>query len=261
MRDLVAILVILLAAAAALALLRWLFRRKTVLVMPGQVGFVFRGKGEPAELGPGLHRLFDPTGAVRAVVVPTAPLAMPAQTLEVISKDRFSFRVSIAAMVTIVDPLVWMAATWHPDPAQNIGFVRFDRLEPTLADAVTRIVAALTLDEFLADPKLALAPAESQATAVLVGARLDALRLTSVTLPPELRKMFTEIERARHEGLAALERARAEQASLRALANAARAMADNPQLAQLRMLQVMENAKGSKTFVLGEPAKTTPTGS
>lgn len=257
MRGLVALLIVVLAVGAALLLLRALFRRRQVVVMPGQVGFVFRGRGEPVELGTGLHRFLDPAGTLRSVVVPTAPLAMPAQTLDVISKDRFSFRVSLAAMVTITDPRAWLAATWHPDPAQNIGFVRFDRLGPTLADAVTRIVAGLTLEEFLADPKGALAPAEGEAAAVLVGARLDALRLTAVTLPPELRKMFSEIERARHEGLAALERARAEQASLRALANAARALADNPQLAQLRMLQVMENAKGAKTFVLGEPPATT----
>ena len=64
--------------------------------------------------------------------------------------------------------------------------------------------------------------------------------------------MFTEVERARREGLASLERAKSEQASLRALANAARNMAGNPQLAQLKMLQVMENAKGAKTFVLGD---------
>lgn len=252
MREVGAFLIVALAAGAAFVMIRVLFRRKDVVVMPGQVGFVFRGRGEPEELGTGQHQFYDPTGTLRTVVVPTAPLAMPAQTLDVISKDRFSFRLSLAAMVTIVDPRAWMAATWHPEASQHIPFVRFDRLEPTLADAVTRIVATLTLEEFLADPKGALAPAEGDAAAVLVGARLDGLRLTAITLPPELRKMFTEIERARHEGLAALERARAEQASLRALANAARVIADNPQLAQLRLLQAMENAKGAKTFVLGD---------
>lgn len=65
--------------------------------------------------------------------------------------------------------------------------------------------------------------------------------------------MFTEAERARREGLAALERARSEQAALRVLANAARNLAGNPELAQLRLWQTMENAKGAKTFVLGDP--------
>jgi hypothetical protein len=70
-------------------------------------------------------------------------------------------------------------------------------------------------------------------------------------MPPEIRKMFTEVERARRDGLAALERARGETASLRALANAARSLSGNPQLAHLRTLQAVESAKGAKTFVFG----------
>ena len=64
--------------------------------------------------------------------------------------------------------------------------------------------------------------------------------------------MFTEVERAKRAGLASLERARAEQASLRALANAARTMANNPDLAKLRLWQVVEQAAGQKTFILGD---------
>ena len=86
------------------------------------------------------------------------------------------------------------------------------------------------------------------------GLTVTRLLLTEVTMPPEIRRMFTEVERARREGLAALERARAEQASLRALANAARALASNSGLARLRLLQTMESAKGAKTFVLGPQA-------
>ena len=48
-----------------------------------------------------------------------------------------------------------------------------------------------------------------------------------------------------------IERARGEQASLRALANAARLMKDNPALANLRFLQTLEQAPGAKTIVLG----------
>ena len=77
--------------------------------------------------------------------------------------------------------------------------------------------------------------------------------LGSVILPPELRKMTTEVERARLEGLAQLERARGEQAALRSLANAARMLKDNPELMKLRLLQSVGGAKGA-TLVLGEAA-------
>jgi regulator of protease activity HflC (stomatin/prohibitin superfamily) len=73
-------------------------------------------------------------------------------------------------------------------------------------------------------------------------------------LPPEIRKMFTEVERSKMEGEAALERARGEQASLRALANAARLINDNPALANLRFLQMVEHTSGPKTIVMGNAA-------
>lgn len=82
------------------------------------------------------------------------------------------------------------------------------------------------------------------------GVTVEQLIVTELLVPPEVRKMFTEVERARREGLAQLERARAEQAALRALANAARSFKNNPELAQLRTLQLMESSKGNKTFVL-----------
>lgn len=64
---------------------------------------------------------------------------------------------------------------------------------------------------------------------------------------------MSEVEATRLQGQAALERARAEQAALRSLANAARLVRDNPELAQLRLLQTIENAKRPATIVLGQP--------
>ena len=80
---------------------------------------------------------------------------------------------------------------------------------------------------------------------------MERVLLTSITLPPETRRMFTDVERARMEGQAALERARSEQAALRVLANAARLVNDNPGLANLRLLQAIESSKGATTIVLG----------
>ena len=71
-------------------------------------------------------------------------------------------------------------------------------------------------------------------------------------LPPEVRRLFTEIERAKLEGLAALERARGENAALRSLANAAGMLKGNPELMNLRLLQSMATGKGQLTVVLGK---------
>jgi len=77
--------------------------------------------------------------------------------------------------------------------------------------------------------------------------------LRDVALSAELRRLITDVERAKREGLAALERARGEQASLRSLANAARLLKGNPELAQLRVLQALQTGPGKlpPTLVLG----------
>ena len=65
------------------------------------------------------------------------------------------------------------------------------------------------------------------------------------------------MERARREGQATLERAHAEQAALRALANAARMLKNNPELQNLRLIQALSEAKGA-TVVLGSPTGLVP---
>ena len=110
------------------------------------------------------------------------------------------------------------------------------------------------LEDLLGTPALAVEGLESALAPYLPGAEASEIIVTALILPPEIRKMLSEVERARLEGQAALERARAEQAAMRALANAARLLDNNPNLARLRMLQVMESAKGQKNFVLGNLA-------
>jgi regulator of protease activity HflC (stomatin/prohibitin superfamily) len=83
---------------------------------------------------------------------------------------------------------------------------------------------------------------------------IGSVLLTAISLPPETRKMFTDVERAKIEAQSALERARGEQAALRVLANAARLITDNPALANLRLLQAIESTKGSTTIILGDAA-------
>ena len=87
-------------------------------------------------------------------------------------------------------------------------------------------------------------------------AAIERVALAGVVLPPELRRSVTEVERARIEGLAALERARGEHAALRSLANAARMLKDNPDLMNLRLLQAVGAAGKGATIMVGEGALT-----
>ena len=68
--------------------------------------------------------------------------------------------------------------------------------------------------------------------------------------PGNLKQLFAQVAVAKQEGLASLERARGETAALRSLANAAKMMDDNPNLYNLRLLQVLGESSGN-TVVVG----------
>ncbi|MCK0127421.1 SPFH domain-containing protein [Erythrobacter sp. F6033] len=248
----------LIAAVAVLGLvLRTMLNRHVVHL--GHTGLLYSNESFVKTLEPGAYWRFDPLSNDTIVSVSMVPTALTPNQFDVISKDQFAFRLTLAPLVTITDarafhegaaPVAVDMAQFYPGPE-----MRLSRLNPVLAHAVMAAVSAKTLEEFVANPQAALEGLKDQIADVLPGTTVDRIAITSIQLPPEVRKMFTEVERARREGLAGLERAKAEQASLRALANAARNLANNPQLAQLRMLQTMESAKGAKTFVLGNASE------
>jgi regulator of protease activity HflC (stomatin/prohibitin superfamily) len=82
-----------------------------------------------------------------------------------------------------------------------------------------------------------------------LGHVLLSLDVRDLVLPGDLRKAMNAVHAARLEGQAKLEKARAESATLRNLANAARLAAETPALLQLRALQAVEASGG--TVVLG----------
>jgi regulator of protease activity HflC (stomatin/prohibitin superfamily) len=74
--------------------------------------------------------------------------------------------------------------------------------------------------------------------------------IKDVMFPGDLKRVFSQVVRARQEGLAALERARGETAALRSLANAASLLEQRPALLQLRILQAV-GSEGGNTLVVG----------
>ncbi len=242
-----AILILAIVAAAV-----GLSRVKRLTVATGTVALLYRNGVFARELSPGLHRWIDLFGTTHSAIVPTTKLVLPAHDVTVMTKDQFSFKLGLTPICQIADARIYHEAKPAESAAWPVQFgLGFQELTPAINAAAIDSVSRLTLDEFLADPKAVIPPVQARLSEALPGAELLDLLITSIAMPPEVRKMFTEVERAKREGLAALERARGETASLRALANAARSLQANPQLAQLRTLQAMEMAKGAKTFVLG----------
>ncbi|GAA3188648.1 SPFH domain-containing protein [Dactylosporangium siamense] len=83
----------------------------------------------------------------------------------------------------------------------------------------------------------ALAP-----TAAEVGVDVLEVTVRDVMLPGDLRRAYADTALAKERGRADLERARAEAAALRSLANTAKLLEDHPSLLRLRALQAAEQA-------------------
>lgn len=165
--------------------------------------------------------------------------------LDVTSADKLVFRLAATVTYEITDP------------RQAFELNDLDaHLRLAVTTAMTRLAADHTLESFLTERGVLDERLLAMLSAPIAGCTIKAVAIMSVILPPEIRRLFTEVERAKLEGQATLERARGEHAALRSLANAARMLKGNPELMNLRVLQALSvsNGKRPPTLVLGQGA-------
>lgn len=214
--------------------------RMTVVVPDWQRAGVYLDGGFERILGPGRHRLWRSSRTFIARIEMT-PQYLSVGPVDVVTSDRLPLRLSAAALHQIEDA---EGSLREPTAAA---------LQLATSTALVRLAAERTLEQLLTrDPELDAALTAAVGPAVGATQVLNIV-LTGVILPPELRRLMSDVERSRLEGQAALERARSEQASLRALSNAARLLKDNPELARLRLFQAAASAR-SATFVVSDAA-------
>lgn len=199
------------------------------------------------ELGPGMYRYLGVYTTIRKLDVRPTHLAVNAQ--EVLSKDGVAVKVSLSATYRVADARTAVMG------ADEYVTALYTELQQALRAVVsTSDVEHLFANRAEIGPQILKA---SQPLAERRGLSLESVAIRDLTLPGELKKIFAQVVKARQEGLAALERARGETAALRNLANAAQMVQRNPQLLQLRLLQVAGQQTGA-TFVVGMPSGTTP---
>ena len=237
------VLILVLLAVAALAALR-AAERYRVTVFPWTGALFYRDGRFERVLEPGRYWSGAFGLEVKSFYTGRQILTVPAQ--EVLTADGFPVKLGVIVEYRIADLRRAQEATggsWVP------------LLHSAVQLALRAPVQVRNLDALLADLdalEAEIAPAVL-ATAEPVGIAVERVALRDLILPAEVRRLVTEVERARREGLAALERARGEQAALRSLANAARLLKGNPELHALRVLQALASQPGrpAPTLVLG----------
>ena len=167
---------------------------------------------------------------------------------EVLTADGAAVRVSTTMQYRIQDPVVVQDNS--VDPEHSLYLVVQVVLRELIADhsvedlLKTRGDIAVSLTE-ACRPRFAA-----------LGFHLEEVLIRDLVIAGDMKRAITQVLVAQKLGQAALERARAESASLRSLANAARLLENNPALLQLRMLQAVE--EGKATVVLDSTGRLTP---
>lgn len=181
-------------------------------------------------LGPGRHRYRRRRTVFQRLDVRSQLVTVPGQ--EVLTADSIAVRISAVLRTAVTDPVAHLIAS------QNAHAEVYAATQ----QAVRAAVAGMSLDALLST-RTTLGPdllAEVQAVAARVGSTVDEVAVRDVMLPGELRRAYSETVLAREQGRAELERARAEAATLRSLANTARLLEEHPALLRLRTLQLAE---------------------
>ncbi|WP_081252203.1 slipin family protein [Mycobacteroides chelonae] len=206
-----------------------------ITIMQWQRGVLYRDGVFKAVLTPGVH--YTRPRADTLVTVDMRAQSIQVVGQDVLTVDGFTVKVSAAVEYKVSMPDVFATAE-----NGSVHWGIYLRAQLQVRDAV----AALTLDELLAQRGQFLgadAVARLAAEAEEFGVTVTRFVVKDIMLSGEVRKALAGPLLAREAGKAQLERARAEAAVLRSMANTAKLLRENPELLQLRTLESVADGK------------------
>lgn len=202
----------------------------------GQTGLLYVDGVFERTLKPGAYAFFNVgrTVAVRNIDMRTHALDVAGQ--EMLTKDRVTIRVNVAAEYRVTDPV--KAVTTVSDFA--------DALYRALQFAFRKSLGTKTLDEILGnkvgvDAEAAEAVRSEMAA---IGLEVGEIALKDVILPGEMRDILNKVVAAEKEAQANVIRRREETAATRSLLNTAKVMQENPIMLRLKELEALETISG-----------------
>ncbi len=214
-----------------------------IFIFEHERGVVYRQGKFNRVLQPGSHWLYPYFETLQKVDIRARFITIPGQ--DVLSSDNITIKVSLAVNFKVEDPYKVLNNTF------NYSESLYSILQLELRD----LFGSTPIDELLVKRKeIGEALFEkSRGKVAELGLQLLSADIKDIMFPGELKNIFAQIINARNEGLAALERARGESASLRNLANTAKLLENNPALLQLRILQALESKSGNTIILSTSP--------
>ena len=212
--------------------------RKTELtvihtVMDGQAGLLFVDGAYVRTLGAGVHGFWAVGHMVQMKVVDLKRQSLDVAGQEVLTKDRVTIRVNIAAEYRVVDPLKAVSAVKDFSEA----------LYRALQYAFRKTLSSLTLDQIL-EKKVTVdeeAAAKVRTDMAEIGVEVSDISLKDVILPGEMREILNQVVSATKQAEANIIRRREETNATRSLLNTAKVMAENPVMLRLKELEALRS--------------------
>ncbi|MEM7255530.1 MAG: SPFH domain-containing protein [Pseudomonadota bacterium] len=225
------LLSVLIALAAVAYALSRLFQR-VVVRETEHVVLINNGRIDRA-LTPGTYWFFRPRSHLETLPARAALLTMPTQ--EVLTADNVALRVSLLMSYVIESPVQTVSSS----ESYEAELYAHAQLALRAAIAARDIESILSSRVAIGDDLEGAIRPRAEA----LGIKVTDVAVKDVTFPGPLREAFAQAAKARQAAQAKLEEARGEMASLRSLANSARMLSGNPELAQLRLLQTLDRAE------------------
>lgn len=212
----------------------WRHYTSVVVVQDHESALLHRHGKFQRELAAGRHRLWGSGYEIRRYDKRRSEFVIAGQ--EFLTADKAGLKVTAVAEYRIADALRYQTASANP----------LASLYHSAQIALRHCIGGQTVEAALerrGDLSAALV-VEVQPAAESLGIVLERIAIKDLMIGGELKRVFTEGLTARQESLVTLEKARAEAAAIRTLANAARVFETHPALLQLKFLQALERAEG-----------------
>lgn len=215
----------------------------TATVRENEAALLFRDGVFICQLAPGKQRFFGAGYEVKTF--DTRWKEMQLQGQEFLTADKAQLRASALVKYRITDARLFEGVSDNP------LLVIYTASQLALRDGIGALGIEDALDR--SNDMTAELTAKVVDEASALGIEVAKVAVKDLSIGGDLKRVFTDTLTARQESLVTLEKARAEAAAIRTMANAAKVFETNPALLQLKFLQALEKSEGglSQPYMLG----------
>ncbi len=205
-------------------------------VPEAHVGLMSLDGAQERVLKPGTHRFWNAGAKVAVRLIDLRWRAHDVVGQEILTRDRVSLRVNLAADFRVTDPVKVAGEVKDFEEA----------LHRALQFAFRKTLGAMSLDQLLAEKVSVDAAAAEAVRAEMagIGVEVGAIALKDIVLPGEMRDILNQVVAAQKAAEANVIRRREETNATRSLLNTAKVMAENPVMLRLKELEALEAIAG-----------------